>query len=183
MSMSLRGAAALILVLLTPLAALHAESQSLAAVAQQAAEERAAKADAAATPPAKVYTNKDAVPLPPPPADVVEPIAPPGRTTIAPAKTAMVPARSVKNEAYWKDRMRALQSTLAGDEARLLISIRLHDEVAISGRGAAGQSQLVDAAAAMTRWTASVDNDRRAIVELEAEARRASVPSGWLRSP
>jgi len=79
--------------------------------------------------------------------------------------------------------MGALQSTLAGDLAQLRGSIRLHDEVAISGRGAAGQRQLADAAAGMTRWTASVDNARRAIVELEAEARRAGVPPAWLRTP
>ena len=41
----------------------------------------------------------------------------------------------------------------------------------------------IAAAAEMTRWTASVDNDKRVIVELEAEARRANVPPAWLRTP
>ena len=121
--------------------------------------------------PAKVYTNQDLVARP-------APIPP--RTE--PPTTREAPPANRRDEVYWKGRMRALQTTLDDDRSHLRRSIELFDAVA-ADRSLVGHGRAIDAAAAMSRWTATVDTDRRAIADLHEEARRAGVPPGWLRLP
>jgi hypothetical protein len=177
--------APLLVVLLTALTlAPPLRAQSLAALAEKAADERAAKGADTTTPPTKVYTNKNVDPPPPP--NVAEPIAP-GTATPPSSPTRLNTTtdskRVLKDEKYWQARMRPLQSTLAGDQAHLRGSMRLYDSVAATAHNDIGYSKMVDAAAEMTRWSAVVDHDKRAIIELEEEARQANVPPGWLRIP
>lgn len=167
--------------------------QSLADTARKAEQERAAKkTDGAAT--TKVYTNKDLKDAP-------------ASLTVAASTTAVEkPALAVKaepdeetraaqyreaarkDEAYWKARMRDLQSALDTDQIRL---------IAMEGRVASLTADFTHttnvaervvlrreregAVTEVTRLKAAVLADMKAIGTAEEEARRANVPPGWLR--
>jgi len=76
------------------------------------------------------------------------------------------------DEAYWKDRMRRLTTRCADDRTVLATALNVM-------RGL-DQWPWYDAVTELTRWTAAVQTDMRAIVDLELEAHRAGVPPGWL---
>jgi hypothetical protein len=170
-------------------------AQSLADLSRQEEQRRKAVKQ-----PAKVYTNKDLGQVPPapvPPATALPP-APPAGVKSDQAKDADKdkddkekapdqPAGSVKDRAYWSDRLKTLQSQLDRDQ---IYVEALHNR--ISGltdfitRGDATQRPLIErdlqkAVAELDRLTLAVVNDKKALVDLEDEARRANVPPGWLR--
>jgi hypothetical protein len=140
-------------------------AQSLGEIAKANAATKAAKPIPT---PAKVYTTKDLQPA------AAVPVLP----VVAP-----VPGT---DEATWKARAKALDVLLANDEAMLVAAqgsvtdaqgfIRrdgtMHVTIA---------EQLLKARAEVNRMIGVIVNDRRAIADLQDEARRASVPPGWLR--
>jgi hypothetical protein len=173
----------------TPLA--HAQSLGDIARAEQARR-------AAIKQPAKIYTEKDLVA----PRDVsvgtsVLPAPVISATPVAAATTST--AAPVKDESYWKDRMRTLRAQLDSDqtfEQEAAARERGLNELAhrspadsrdAIGRYTTDRRQLADvtrawqdAVAETGRLRAAILNDKRAIMSLEEEARRAAVLPGWL---
>ena len=167
-------------------------AQSLADVARKEAERRKAIKDQG-----KVISNQDLpnaplVPITSPPPDA------PAGSAAADAKPA-VPDSSTKgkddkdgskakDQSYWAARMKKLQDTLSRDEITLdAMQSRINalttdfvnrDDPA--QRGAIGQDRQ-KATAELERLKQAVADDKKAIADLEEEARRAGVPAGWLR--
>jgi hypothetical protein len=177
--------------------------QSLAELAKKTEERRNAKKadeqknlDAEARPPVtKVYTNKDLTATPASSnrsdSSAPAPITP----AVVAAEDSSEDTRAAayrqiarKDEAYWKNRMRDLQGTLDADEIHLAaMSSRLAALSAdFSNTDSVSQRVVLrrereNAATEVTRLKAEVVKDKKAIDTLEEEARRASVPPGWLR--
>jgi hypothetical protein len=124
------------------------------------------------------------------------PALPPASTsegTKSAATTITTTTTILKDEAYWKGRMRDLQAKLDNDVTvgnemlkRLGIyndtlsnSAHVIDEGVYMGRTT--QSQTFDTNDELSRAIATVKNDKRVIGDLEEEARHAAVPPGWLR--
>lgn len=84
------------------------------------------------------------------------------------------PSAPVRDEAWWKDRMRVLKARL--DEA---------EHQAIAARAAMSSASLRltqdEARSNYNSQIAAAASARAAIDDLELEARRAGIPSGWLR--
>jgi hypothetical protein len=167
--------------------------QSLGEVARQEAERRKHIATES-----KVYTNKDLQGVPPatvPPATTGAPTAPVTGDQDAAAKEAMAgmskapeAERPVRDEEYWAGRMKALRETLARNEVYLealqsrvnaLTTDFVNRDDPAQRAVIAGDRQR--ALAEFDRLKAQIEADRKAIADLEREARRADVPPGWLR--
>jgi len=171
-------------------------AQSLADVAKKEEERRKS-----VTAPAKVYTNKDLNPVPagspPPPAPAkagdgaakdkdkdADPDAK-GKGSKAPEagdKTA------VKDQAYWAARYKALQDALLRDQNYAdAMQTRINSLNAdFVNRDDPAQRAVIErdrqkALAELGRLKTSVLETRKAIADLEEEARRAGVPPGWMR--
>lgn len=166
-------------------------AQSLGDLARQEQERRKAiKA------PAKVITNKDLGPVPPAP----ESPAPPAPAPPAPPRSAQEAAKQadqdgakdpnepVKDQAYWSGRMKALQASLERDQTYVeALQSRINalstdfvnrdDPVQQRAIGRDRQKAVDE----LNRLNAAILVNRRAIADLEEEARRAGVPPGWLR--
>lgn len=160
-------------------------AQSLADVARAAAEKNR---EAAATTPAKVYTNKDLAKVPDaPPAAVAS--SPPSTPAAADEADPPAPLEGPeKTEAYWKARMQPLREQL--DRDRQLLAASRARFAALSAEAdrcftigvvcLAYTDSLIEQETS-ERLRGDVERDERAIRELENEARRAGVPPGWLR--
>lgn len=112
----------------------------------------------------------EAAPPPPPPAadsaaDSADPADPEG--TVAPIDT----------EAFWQDRIRALQTEKAQVELRIEDLRRTERAFLFSKRSTAETRQSLDDA---QERLAELDQE---MTELHTEARRAGIPPGWLRLP
>ena len=160
----------------------RAYGQTLADVAKKE-EERRKKAPA----PAKVYTNKDLSPTP----------------TAAPAPPATAPAakpaddksgkdttekEQPKDQEYWSSHMKALQQQLDRDStfADALQSKINALTTDFSARDDPAQRAVIErdrqkSIAEQNRLKKAVEDDKKAIADLQEEARRAGVPPGWLR--
>jgi len=175
--------------------------QSLAELArQEEARRKAVKA------PAKVITNKDLGAVPaasPAPASAPASSIPgaPGSsvTPAAPAKPAETlkaadggkasdPNAPVKDQAYWSARVKALQAQLDHDETfREALQSRINALTAdFVGRDDPVQRATIErdrqkAVGEFNRLKGAIEADKKAIADLEEEARRAGVPPGWLR--
>jgi hypothetical protein len=145
--------------------------------------------------PAKVLTNKDlGAPLPATgtastPATGV-PGSPGSNDASKPAangteKKAEDPA---KDQAFWSGRAKDLQTQLDRDQAfAVAMQSRInaltteytnqHDP----GQQALLASDRQKSVAELNRLTKQIEADKKAIADLQEEARRAGVPSGWLR--
>ena len=163
---------------------LHA--QSLGAVAKKAGQakakqEQAADGKKADAPQTKVYTNKDLADVPPSTAPVAAPEPGGSKTTTT---TTSGTATTSPDEQMWRARARELRRALTDDQTKLAAAKAHLDSLPDTAKGAAG-APIVDAwmkaRAEISRLTATVDNDQRAVSELEDDARRAGVPPGWLR--
>jgi hypothetical protein len=173
----------------TPLCA-----QSLAELAKKEEERRRAIKE-----PSKTYTNKDLVNLPPatasPPPETSKPATGATPATGDAAKGAEgdkgkdkpkdAPARDQK---YWSGRMKELQTQLQRDQSfaealQSRINALTTDFVARDDpaqKAVIGQNRQ-KALVELDRLKQAIVNDKKAIVDLEDEARKASVPPGWLR--
>jgi hypothetical protein len=173
-------------------------AQSLADVARaEEARRRAVKQ------PSKVYTNKDlpSVPSPPPqPAPVAAdgadkdtakatPAAKDEKAGDAGAKgTPGGPKDAPKDQAYWSGRMKDLQAQLDRDQTfadalqtrinALTADFTARDDPAQRAVIGRDRQKAVDE---LDRLKKAIQTDKTAIADLQEQARRASVPPGWLR--
>jgi hypothetical protein len=93
-----------------------------------------------------------------------------------------------KDQAYWSGRLRALQTQLDRDQSfgealQSRINALTTD---FANRSDPAQRAVVDrdrakALTELDRLKQAIQNDKKAITDLQEEARRAGVPAGWLR--
>jgi hypothetical protein len=177
---------ALLTALLLGAGASWGSAQSLADVARKEEERRQTiKA------PSKTYTNKDLVGSG---SDVVPPLPAPAPASTTPAASASDadPApkskEPAKDQAYWSNRMKGLQTQLDRDQTLLAaLESRVNalntDFVSRDDPAQRGviESNRKKALAEQASMKQQVDADKKAIADLEEEARRAGAPPGWLR--
>jgi hypothetical protein len=175
---------ALLTVVMLVLGRAPVPGQTLADVAKKEEERRkTVKASG------KTYTNKDLGTLPqdaPPP----PPPAKPAATDTAAPKEAETAAEKppVKDQAYWAGRMKELQTQLQRDQTYVdALQTRVNslatdfinrDDPAQRGVLA---SERQKALGELDRLKKQIEAGKKAIADLEEEARRANVPPGWLR--
>ncbi len=155
--------------------------------------------------PAKVYTNKDLVSVRPPTASAPVPASTDAATTSAgnqqaakdekaapdrgPAQTSDSPSKTIpRDQAYWSSRMKGLSARLDQDHVLAdALQSRINALTAdFSARDDPAQRRVIGldrqkALDELDRLNKSLLNDQKAIADLQEEARRASVPPGWLR--
>jgi len=184
------------LVLLLTLAAtgvgVPLRAQSLADVAKKEEERRKALPAQA-----KVYTNKDLAPVPggtAPPQGAAGTPAPADGTKAAPdVEKAVKDIESKgkggpKDQAYWSGRHKVLQDRLDREQLFLeSLQTRINSLSAdVVNRDDPAQRAVLErertkSLAELGRLQQDITNDKKAIADLEEEARRAGVPAGWLR--
>jgi hypothetical protein len=168
-----------------------AGAQTLADVAKREQDRRKAIKK-----PSKLLTNKDlgSVPAAPPPVTTAPDAAatPPatgdkvGEKPAADAeKKAAEPA---KDQAYWSGRAKGLQTQLERDQT---FAVALQSRINALTTQYTNQGDPVQQAALasdrqkavdeLNRLTKQIEDDKKAIASLQEDARRAGVPSGWLR--
>jgi hypothetical protein len=159
-------------------------AQSLADVARKEEARRQSIKE-----PAKTWTNKDLGSG----GDVVVPPTPPPDAATSSSATAAEPTEPkskepVKDQAYWAGRMKGLRTQLDRDETLLgALESRINalNTDFVSRDDPAQRSQIdinrKKALAEQASLKQQVDTDKKAIADLEEEARRANVPAGWLR--
>jgi len=155
-------------------------AQSLRDVARVA---EARRREAAATQPARAYTDEDLVEVPRAEPDVdPAPVSP-----VVSAGTSAKPGPE-KGEAYWKDCVRPLPERLENDRA-LAAATRACAEGLPADADTCFRLGLVceqypesrKAQAEYERLLAVIERDEQAVREVEEESRRTGVPPGWLR--
>jgi hypothetical protein len=173
-------------------------AQSLADVAR--AEEARRKA---VRQPAKVYTNDDLKgtgvrdsPTPPAPdqpanaspATGAAPVGANAGATPKPSQPAANATDAKKDEKYWRDRITAIRDALTQDkvlQAALQSRVNALTTDFVNTSDPA-QRSVVDAnrrtaLAELDRMSKDIDKQTKAITDIQDEARKASVPAGWLR--
>jgi hypothetical protein len=177
-------------------------AQSLADVAKKEEERRKA-----VPAPAKVYTNKDLTPVAagsaPPSArsgeasrdadkdkdkDSKDGKDKDGKDKDARGKDKDSKDAPVKDQAYWSGRLKTLQTQLDRDQAFAdAIQTRINSLAAdFVNRDDPAQRAVIErdrlrAVAEQTRLTKAIQDDKKALADLQEEARRAGVPAGWMR--
>ena len=149
--------------------------------------------------PAKVYTNKDLGSVPPVASAPAAPAEPPAEKAAAdgakdgakPASGTTDAAKAVedaKGQAYWSGRSKDLQSQLERDMgyAEALQSRINALTTDFTNRSDPAQRAVIEAdrtkaLGELDRLTQAIQNDKKAVSDLEEEARRSGVPPGWLR--
>src|SRR2546423_1111909 len=181
--MSARTLAALLLLGVTAGRGVYA--QSLGDVAKKEEDRRKKVPERA-----KVYTNKDlgAVPAAPPPAAGTPATAPAATDAKAAAAKDGKDKESAKDQAYWAGRMKTLQTQLERDTtfADALQSKINALTTDFSARDDPAQRATLErdrqkSIAEMNRLKQAIVDGKKAIADLQDEARRAGVPPGWLR--
>jgi len=168
--------------------------QSLGDVARKEEERRKT-----VSPAGKVYTNKDLPSVPPATTTTVpaEPAKPDARTDTPKDQPKDTPGTqdkdakdkpAVKDQAYWAERKKALQTQLERDQT---LSDALQSRInALTtdfvNRADPAQRAIIErdrqkALAELATLKKQIDDDKKALGGLEEEARRAGVPPGWLR--
>ena len=179
--------------------AVPAYAQTLGELAKKEQERRKA------TPPAaKTYTNDDLKKIPPPPPPAAggdsttkagEAGKPASATPVDPTKPIQIPAEGgkasgekPKDEAYWRGRITAVREELRRDEVfRDALQVQINGLAAdFAGRDDPAQRATIaderqKKLAEMARLSAEIEKAKKAILDIEEEARRAGVPPGWLR--
>jgi hypothetical protein len=149
--------------------------------------------------PGHVFTNAD---LPEQPVAVPSPSAAPGGagrgsvnvlgSAAAPvaAPSASGPVAPEKTEAYWRERATELRREVGRAEQRVppleqriadLRNDRNPTNLMDPNREQNRQAQLAQAMADLERAKADVERAKQALTDLEEDARRKSIPPGWLR--
>ena len=148
--------------------------------------------------PAKTYTNKD---LTTPPSTASQPapaVIPPTADAAKDAKAkkdaedkdkADKDKGPAKDQAYWSGRVKGLRTQLDRDQTyadalqtkinSLAADFVNRDDPAQRAQIARDKQKAMDE---LNRLKAAIQNDKKAITDLEEEARKAGVPPGWLRS-
>ena len=183
---------------LLTLAGVRLTAQSLGDVAKKEEERRKA-----VPAPGKVYTNKDLAPVPPgsapPPSESASTTA--DSAEKGGAKDSDKPAAdkdkekekekdsgAKKDQAYWGGRMKAAleaidRDTTLADAMQSRINALTTDFV---NRDDPAQRSKIEgerqkALGELDRLKKQITADRKAVTDIEEEARRAGVPPGWLR--
>lgn len=148
---------------------------------------------------AKVYTNNDLKPdhgtvRPATPTPAPAPAAAPGNATPGvavvnlPGGTASAPAPPTGDQAFWNGRITTARAAL--DRARLFAEALQSRINALTtdfvNRDDPAQRTVIEtdrksALAELDRVRAEIEKQQKEIAAIEDEARRAGVPSGWLR--
>ena len=192
----------LVVVVLMSLAAGRAavvSAQSLADLAKKEEERRKEMKG-----PTKVITNKDLAPVPngttPAPADGAAVPATPASGGAAKDAKGAKDAKDAKDEkdakanepgkdkAYWAGRLKGLQETLDRDQTyadalQSRINALTTDFV---NRADPAQRSVIErdrqrSLAELAKLKEQIQKDKKALADLDEEARRAGVPPGWLR--
>jgi hypothetical protein len=172
-----------------------AGAQSLADVARKEQERRKTVKQ-----PAKVLTNKDLASVAPPPsgdepaaADTAPGTDPDGAkgdsADAGKQDTAdKKPAEPAKDQAYWSGRAKGLQTQLDRDQSfaeALQSRINALTTQYTNQGDPVQQSALANdrqkAVTELNGLTKQIADDKKAMADLQEEARSAGVPSGWLR--
>lgn len=175
--------------ILLPVAA-SLQAQSLAGVAKKGEEESAKTRQEQSAddkrksdkPPTKVYTNKDLVDVPP--AAAASSRSETGTASSSSKTTSVEPTTTTKDESWWRSRAVTLRRTLADDQTKLASAKAHYDALPNQAQGPLGAPVVeawMKAKEEITRLTAIVVNDQRALADFEEEARRAGVLPGWIR--
>jgi hypothetical protein len=191
--MRLHQPAAVIVALLLFGGATVASAQGLGTLAKKAEDNR--KAAKKGT---KTYTNADAGNVPA--ATVTAPAAgekpaatPPAAAGDKPAATTppasgAPSADQAKDQAYWAQRMKMLQTQLQRDTSfRAALQTQINSLTTdFVNRDDPAQRSVIEqernkALAELDRLTKALEEHKKSIADLEEEARRANVPPGWLR--
>jgi len=163
-------------------------AQSLGDVSRQEEERRK---DVKA--PAKVYTNRDLGTVPVIPSDDTKPArtdsAASDKATDAPKDGAKGSKdESVKDQKYWSTRKKDLQAKLERDKVLAdAMQSRINGLTAdFAARSDPAQRAVIDAdrkraLSELDGLQKSIKDDQKALADLDEEARKASVPAGWLR--
>jgi len=168
-------------------------AQTLAEVAKKEEERRKT-----VTTPAKVYTNKDLTPVPA--GSTPAPSAAAGAPSLADAAKAATdgdktPKDTVKSsgpankdQAYWSGRRKTLQDKLDRDQTfTVALQTRINSLAAdVVNRDDPAQRAVLErerqkAVADLARLQQDIVTDKKALADLDEEARHAGVPPGWLR--
>jgi hypothetical protein len=181
----------IVALMVTACYAVPAAAQSLADIAKKEEERRKDIKT-----PSKILTNKDLSPAPPG-SSVPSPAASPG-----PAPADAAPASpsdsgegkdgkekpAAKDQKYWAGKMKTLQEALSRDQvlldamqtrvASLTTDFVNRDDPA---QRAVIERNRVTALGELNRLKGQIQQDQKAIDDLQEEARRAGVPPGWLR--
>lgn len=172
-------------------------AQAPPSLAEMARQEQARRKTIKGT--SKVYTDKDVKRAIPPPEGVSQPSTaaptppapstPPADAPGAQAPTAQPePEQAGKDETWWKSRMNQAREELRRNQA---FAEALQSRVnALTGdfvnrddpyqRAKIGEDRQ-KAIAELDRVKADIEQGKKAIVDIEEEARRAGVPPGWIR--
>jgi len=180
------AAAGLTLVLCLQPAVAFGQTPSLAELAQKEQARRKTL-----TGPTKVYSDKD-LPRAAPAATADSPELPPA-TAAPPAEKADQPAKpeeakDQKNEEWWRARMaQAREAQRRAETFAEALQSRINalsaDAVNIDdpyqrGKAANDRQKAIDE---LARVNSEIDQAKKEIVNIEEEARKASVPPGWIR--
>jgi len=166
-------------------------AQSLADVARKEQDRRKAIKK-----PAKLLTNKDLTG----PAATGPSTATPDASGTTPGSTdadkAKAPANGTdkkaeepaKDQAYWSGRAKGLQTQLERDQtfavamqSRINALTTQYTNQADPAQQALLASDRQKSVAELNRLTKQIEDDKKAIADLQEDARRASVPAAWLR--
>jgi hypothetical protein len=174
-----------------------AGAQSLADIAR--AEEARRKTVRA---PAKVYTNEDlkrdggaaSAPAPATTATATPAEGAPATTVTAtpaegaPATPEATPGAPKKDEKFWRDRVTAARDTLAHDkvladalQSRINALTTDFTNTADPAQRAVVEENRKTALAELDRINKDIEKQTKAVADIQEDARKASVPSGWLR--
>ena len=173
-----------------------AQSPLAEAARREAERRKAADAAAAKTPVVTTYTNDDlaklpprAVPVPPkPPATEVTTVGVAGNAAAPAAGTPGAPADAPKDEKYWRERITTARNNLSRAEIfaeslqsrinALSNDIVNRDDPAQRDKLAQDRQRALDE---LAKVQGEIKDFQKAIADIEAEARKLSVPPGWLR--
>jgi hypothetical protein len=113
---------------------------------------------------------------------------------VDPTKPIPIPAEGdkasgkPKDEAYWRGRITAVREELRRDEVfRDALQVQINGLAGdFAGRDDPAQRAAIaderqKKLAEMERLSAEIEKAKKAILDIEEEARRAGVPPGWLR--
>jgi hypothetical protein len=177
----LMSATALGAMLLAPCATYAQQTQTLGELARKEQERR----KTLKAPAAKVLTNQD---LPRGVAPVPPPVAADTATQPAVEKPAETPQEPAKDEAWWRQRISMAREELRRNEMfaealqtrinSLTNDFSMRDDPYQRAKIAEERSKAI---LELDRVKGDAEANRKKISEIEEEARRASVPPGWLR--
>ena len=161
-----------------------AQNPPLAEVARKEQERRKVT-----PPPKRVLTNKDLPKVTSPAPAAASPDKEPAATApVAVAPAQPDPAKPEKDEVWWRARIVDARDTLRRDEVLLdALQARVNGLTSeFVGRDDPYQRARLDedrrkAMAELDRVRLEVDDLKKKIADIEEEARKASVPPGWLR--